>query len=134
MRTICASRVSACRRLPATGVGDFLREHVVVAADGQYVHPQSPPRRGWTTRPARQRPPRCPPAAAPGDGTGRAADPAHRTGSGLTTVEGGLRLRYEVTRRFAPYVGVDHVRRRPAPCRTTDKRSRKPTDTLRRRD
>ncbi|MET0548683.1 MAG: copper resistance protein B [Xanthomonas sp.] len=38
-------------------------------------------------------------------------DPAHRTGSGLTTVEGGLRLRYEITRRFAPYVGVDHVRR-----------------------
>ncbi|WP_295970262.1 copper resistance protein B [uncultured Xanthomonas sp.] len=37
-------------------------------------------------------------------------DPAHRTGSGLTTVEGGLRLRYEVTRRFAPYVGVEHVR------------------------
>ncbi|WP_254459236.1 copper resistance protein B [Xanthomonas sacchari] len=37
-------------------------------------------------------------------------DPAHRTGSGLTAVEGGLRLRYEVTRRFAPYVGVDHVR------------------------
>lgn len=38
-------------------------------------------------------------------------DPAHRTGSGLTTVEGGLRLRYEITRRFAPYVGVEHVRR-----------------------
>lgn len=37
-------------------------------------------------------------------------DPAHRTGSGLTTVEGGLRLRYEVTRQFAPYVGVEHVR------------------------
>ncbi|MDY4294375.1 MULTISPECIES: copper resistance protein B [unclassified Xanthomonas] len=37
-------------------------------------------------------------------------DPAHRIGSGLTTVEGGLRLRYEVTRRFAPYVGVEHVR------------------------
>ncbi|WP_295910662.1 copper resistance protein B [uncultured Xanthomonas sp.] len=37
-------------------------------------------------------------------------DPAHRTGSGLTTVEGGLRLRYEVTRWFAPYVGVEHVR------------------------
>lgn len=37
-------------------------------------------------------------------------DPAHHTGSGLATVEGGLRLRYEVTRRFAPYIGVDHVR------------------------
>ncbi|UYK84348.1 copper resistance protein B [Xanthomonas sacchari] len=37
-------------------------------------------------------------------------DPAHRIGSGLATVEGWLRLRYEVTRRFAPYVGVEHVR------------------------
>jgi copper resistance protein B len=29
-------------------------------------------------------------------------------GAGLTSVEAGLRLRYEVTRRFAPYVGVLH--------------------------
>jgi copper resistance protein B len=27
-------------------------------------------------------------------------------GSGLSTVEAGLRLRYEVTRRFAPYIGL----------------------------
>ena len=27
-------------------------------------------------------------------------------GSGLSTIEGGLRLRYEFTRRFAPYIGV----------------------------
>lgn len=27
-------------------------------------------------------------------------------GSGLSTVEAGLRLRYEVTRRFAPYLGA----------------------------
>lgn len=27
-------------------------------------------------------------------------------GSGLSTVEAGLRLRYEITRKFAPYVGV----------------------------
>ncbi|NUS39188.1 MAG: copper resistance protein B [Lysobacter sp.] len=27
-------------------------------------------------------------------------------GSGLSTVEAGLRLRYEITRRFAPYIGV----------------------------
>lgn len=33
------------------------------------------------------------------------ADPEHGTGSGLATVEAGLRLRYEVTRRFAPYAG-----------------------------
>ncbi|GGD53027.1 hypothetical protein GCM10007235_26550 [Pseudoxanthomonas indica] len=32
-------------------------------------------------------------------------------GSGLTSVEAGLRLRYEVTRRFAPYVGISHGRR-----------------------
>jgi copper resistance protein B len=32
---------------------------------------------------------------------------AHRgIGSGLGTIEGGLRLRYEVTRQFAPYIGV----------------------------
>lgn len=34
-------------------------------------------------------------------------DDEHRgIGSGLSTVEAGLRLRYEFTRRFAPYVGV----------------------------
>jgi len=37
-------------------------------------------------------------------------EPGHGTGSGLNTVEAGLRLRYEVTRRFAPYVGVVHER------------------------
>ncbi|MGQ4659335.1 copper resistance protein B [Lysobacter sp. F6437] len=31
-------------------------------------------------------------------------------GSGLGTVEVGLRLRYEVTRQFAPYIGVVHER------------------------
>lgn len=31
-------------------------------------------------------------------------------GSGLGTVEAGLRLRYEFTRRFAPYIGVVHER------------------------
>ncbi|MDR0182179.1 copper resistance protein B [Lysobacter arvi] len=33
-------------------------------------------------------------------------DPARGIGSGLSTVEAGLRLRYEFTRQFAPYVGV----------------------------
>ena len=33
-------------------------------------------------------------------------DAARGVGSGLSTVEAGLRLRYEVTRRFAPYVGL----------------------------
>ena len=31
-------------------------------------------------------------------------------GSGLGTVEAGLRLRYEFTRRFAPYIGIVHER------------------------
>lgn len=33
-------------------------------------------------------------------------DPRRGIGSGLATAEAGLRLRYELTRRFAPYVGV----------------------------
>lgn len=37
-------------------------------------------------------------------------EPEHGTGSGLNKVEAGLRLRYEVTRRFAPYIGVVHER------------------------
>lgn len=31
-------------------------------------------------------------------------------GSGLSTAEAGLRLRYEITRQFAPYIGVAHER------------------------
>lgn len=38
-------------------------------------------------------------------------DPATRTGAGLGSAEAGLRLRYEITRQFAPYVGVVHERR-----------------------
>lgn len=34
------------------------------------------------------------------------ADPERGTGSGLSDINAGLRLRYEVTRQFAPYVGV----------------------------
>lgn len=37
-------------------------------------------------------------------------DPARGIGSGLSTVEAGARLRYEITRRFAPYVGIEHER------------------------
>ncbi|MGJ4802805.1 copper resistance protein B [Luteimonas sp. SDU82] len=37
-------------------------------------------------------------------------DPARGTGSGLSKAEAGLRLRYEVTRRFAPYLGLAHER------------------------
>lgn len=34
--------------------------------------------------------------------------PETRTGAGLSTAELGLRLRYEITRQFAPYVGVSY--------------------------
>lgn len=34
-----------------------------------------------------------------------------RTGSGISNAELGLRLRYEVTRQFAPYVGVSYDRK-----------------------
>ena len=37
-------------------------------------------------------------------------DPLRHVGSGLSTAEVGLRLRYEVTRQFAPYVGLVHER------------------------
>jgi copper resistance protein B len=33
-------------------------------------------------------------------------DPARRIGSGLSDLDAGLRLRYEIARKFAPYVGV----------------------------
>ena len=37
-------------------------------------------------------------------------DPQRGIGSGLSTMEAGLRLRYEVTRQFAPYLGLVHER------------------------
>lgn len=37
-------------------------------------------------------------------------DESHGNGSGLGTVEAGLRLRYEFTRQFAPYVGIVYER------------------------
>jgi copper resistance protein B len=39
------------------------------------------------------------------------ADPAQHLGSGVSDTELGLRLRYEITRQFAPYVGVVWSRR-----------------------
>ncbi|HET6545811.1 MAG TPA: copper resistance protein B [Rhodanobacteraceae bacterium] len=38
-------------------------------------------------------------------------DPQRGIGSGLSDAEAGLRLRYEITRQFAPYIGVDFVHR-----------------------
>lgn len=39
------------------------------------------------------------------------ADPARHLGAGLANAEFSLRLRYEITRRFAPYVGASYERR-----------------------
>lgn len=36
-------------------------------------------------------------------------DPGRRIGKGLTEASAGLRLRYEVTRQFAPYVGIERA-------------------------
>lgn len=35
-------------------------------------------------------------------------DPARKTGSGFSDIDGGLRLRYELTRKFAPYIGYTY--------------------------
>lgn len=37
-------------------------------------------------------------------------EPAHGIGRGLNKIEAGLRLRYEFSRRFAPYIGITHER------------------------
>ncbi len=39
------------------------------------------------------------------------ADPARRLGSGLSDATVGLRLRYEIDRQFAPYLGITWTRR-----------------------
>jgi copper resistance protein B len=38
-------------------------------------------------------------------------DPQRRTGSGVSDVQFGLRLRYEIRRQLAPYIGMNWVRR-----------------------
>ncbi|WP_349256234.1 MULTISPECIES: copper resistance protein B [Nevskiales] len=38
-------------------------------------------------------------------------DPQRRIGSGVSDIQFGLRLRYEIRRQFAPYIGVNWVRR-----------------------
>jgi copper resistance protein B len=38
-------------------------------------------------------------------------DPRRRIGSGLSDLDTGLRLRYEITRKFAPYIGVVYEQR-----------------------
>jgi copper resistance protein B len=39
------------------------------------------------------------------------ADPGRGIGAGLNSMDAGLRLRYEIRREFAPYVGVTWSRR-----------------------
>ncbi len=39
------------------------------------------------------------------------SDPARRVGSGLSDLDAGLRLRYEISRKFAPYVGLTYEKR-----------------------
>jgi copper resistance protein B len=36
------------------------------------------------------------------------SDPGRRTGSGLSDIDAGLRLRYELSRKLAPYVGISY--------------------------
>jgi copper resistance protein B len=43
--------------------------------------------------------------------------PENRIGSGLSNAELGLRLRYEITREFAPYIGVSWDRKTGATAR-----------------
>jgi len=42
------------------------------------------------------------------------ADPGRQTASGLSGIEAELRLRYEITRTFAPYLGVSYEREEAA--------------------
>jgi copper resistance protein B len=35
-------------------------------------------------------------------------DPGRRIGAGLSDLDAGLRLRYEISRKFAPYIGVTY--------------------------
>ena len=39
----------------------------------------------------------------------RKADPGRAVGSGLADIDAGMRLRYEVSRKFAPYVGISYA-------------------------
>jgi copper resistance protein B len=37
--------------------------------------------------------------------------PENRIGAGLMNAELGLRLRYEIAREFAPYIGISYIRK-----------------------
>jgi copper resistance protein B len=39
------------------------------------------------------------------------ADPKRLVGSGLSEIDLGLRLRYEIVRKFAPYIGITYEKK-----------------------
>ena len=57
-------------------------------------------------------------------------DPESGVGSGLSTASLGLRLRYEVTRRFAPYLGIEVERAFGDTARLREAEGASRTDTL----
>jgi copper resistance protein B len=50
------------------------------------------------------------------------ADPGRQVGQGLSDIDAGLRLRYEVTRKVAPYIGVTWSHRKGAADASDDAR------------
>ena len=56
-------------------------------------------------------------------------DPALGIGSGLSTVQGGLRLYYQIARQFSPYVGIEGRRRFGATEDFARSGDRRPDDT-----
>lgn len=56
-------------------------------------------------------------------------DPERGLGSGLSDIELGLRLRYEIKREFAPYIGINWVRQYGNTAKFTRAGGGDPTDT-----
>ena len=54
--------------------------------------------------------------------------PANRIGAGLSSTELGLRLRYEVAREFAPYVGLSYMHANTATARYSRARRERSVD------
>ena len=55
--------------------------------------------------------------------------PENRLGAGLTDAELGLRLRYEVRRQFAPYIGVSYLAQTGRTADFTRAEGKKPQTT-----
>ncbi|MDR3507232.1 MAG: copper resistance protein B [Caulobacteraceae bacterium] len=56
-------------------------------------------------------------------------DPARRIGPGLSDLDAGLRLRYEITRKFAPYIGVSETARFGQTADMTRRAAERSSDT-----